>query len=68
MDVSAGASVWSEIEPFTGGLYNNDRDPDATDEIFHANYGRSYQRLVGIKNQYDPGNLFRLNANVEPTA
>ena len=59
---------WSEIEPFTGGFYNNDGDPDATDEIFHANYGRNYERLVGIKNQYDPGNLFRLNANVEPTA
>ncbi len=59
---------WSEIEQCTKGCYNNDGDPDATDEIFHANYGRNYQRLVGIKNQYDPGNLFRLNANVAPTA
>jgi hypothetical protein len=23
--------------------------------------------LVSIKNKYDPGNLFRLNANVQPT-
>ena len=59
---------WSRIEPFIQGFYNNDGEPDATDEAFHANYGFNYERLVGIKNRYDPTNLFRLNANIEPTA
>ena len=33
----------------------------------NANYQGNYERLVKIKNEYDPTNLFRLNANVKPT-
>ena len=29
-------------------------------------YGENYGRLVALKNQYDPANLFRLNPNVRP--
>ena len=29
-------------------------------------YGKSYSRLVTLKNKYDPNNLFRLNQNIKP--
>jgi FAD/FMN-containing dehydrogenase len=34
----------------------------------NANFGGNYERLVQLKNQYDPTNLFRLNSNVPSTA
>ncbi|NNM35270.1 MAG: hypothetical protein HKO53_19500, partial [Gemmatimonadetes bacterium] len=42
--------------------------PDTTAEGINRNYRGNYDRLVTIKNRYDPGNLFRLNTNVEPRA
>jgi FAD/FMN-containing dehydrogenase len=41
----------------------NDEDAAGT----HANYGDNYPRLVRVKNQYDPSNLMRLNANIAPS-
>jgi hypothetical protein len=33
-----------------------------------AAYGDNYDRLVALKNKYDPANFFRLNANIQPSA
>jgi FAD/FMN-containing dehydrogenase len=59
---------WATLEPFSRGFYVNDADPNATAETLNANYLGNYPRLVAVKNKYDPTNLFRLNANVKPTA
>ena len=40
---------------------------DATQETYRQNYQQNLERMVAAKNRYDPTNLFRLNANVEPT-
>src|SRR5947209_7351548 len=50
----------------TGRAYVNFLgDPDAA----QAAYGQdTYARLVSLKNDYDPTNVFRLNQNIEPSA
>jgi FAD/FMN-containing dehydrogenase len=61
-------NYWNHIDPFTYGFYVNDLDPDHTAAAIQANYRQNLARLVALKNTYDPANLFRLNANIRPTA
>jgi len=61
-------SYWPSLEPYMHGFYVNDLDPNASREVINENYRENYDRLVRIKDRYDPTNLFRLNANVEPSA
>ena len=58
---------WTGLERFTHGFYVNDLDIDASSSAVGANFRQNHQRLVAVKNKYDPKNLFRLNANVKPT-
>ena len=37
------------------------------DERVKAAYGANYERLVTLKNKYDPENLFQMNQNIEPS-
>jgi FAD/FMN-containing dehydrogenase len=58
---------WSEAEPFcAGGVYVNHIADDEPGRV-HAAFGVNYERLVSVKNRYDPTNLFRLNHNIRPT-
>ena len=59
-------SDWDRLQKFTHGYYVNLNEEDAART--HANYGDNYERLVKVKNRYDPTNLMRLNANIRPTA
>jgi FAD/FMN-containing dehydrogenase len=61
--IAACRAYHKAIEPHLGGYYSNiDFDHTAA----KGNYGPAYGRLLEIKGQYDPGNLFRLNSNIEP--
>ena len=56
---------WASLLPFTDGYYVNevaDDKPALLDENYRGNIGRLRQ----LKRQYDPTNLFRLNANIQP--
>ncbi len=57
---------WKDIEPHTKGFYTNDMLKESQGEV-NLNYLGNYRRLVQIKDKYDPGNLFRLNANIQPS-
>ena len=66
-NVSWAQGLVDEIEPFaTDGVAVNFLSEEG-DERVRAAYGDNYERLVGVKNAYDPENLFRMNQNVEPT-
>lgn len=58
----------ADLHPFSaGGVYLN--FPGFLEEgerLLREGYGRNYERLSAVKATYDPGNLFRLNANVKP--
>jgi FAD/FMN-containing dehydrogenase len=58
---------WATLEPFAQGFYANDAGAELGRAAINANYRENFPRLVEVKNRYDPTNLFRLNANVEPT-
>jgi len=48
------------------GGYVNFMAGDDQDRV-RANYRGNYERLVRIKQAYDPGNLFHLNQNIQPS-
>jgi hypothetical protein len=48
-----------------GGAYVN-MMMDEGQERVRASYRDNYERLARIKSTYDPGNLFRINQNIEP--
>lgn len=58
---------WGALEPATDGYYTVDT-ADESREVRHSNYQRNFPRLLEVKKKYDPSNLFRLNANINPGA
>ncbi|MHB1416828.1 MAG: FAD-binding oxidoreductase [Chloroflexota bacterium] len=58
----------AEMQQYSkGGLYLN--FPGFLEEGqkgLAATFGNNYERLVALKNKYDPTNLFRLNQNITP--
>ena len=64
-DQKAYRDVWNGLEPFTKGYYING-DSEVIDGRIRATYGENYPRLLRLKTQYDPTNLFSLNANIKP--
>jgi FAD/FMN-containing dehydrogenase len=50
----------------SGGVYVNFLTEDETGRVGAA-YGPNYDRLVALKNKYDPTNLFHMNQNIKPT-
>jgi FAD/FMN-containing dehydrogenase len=62
-------NYWEALHPFgAGGAYVNFMMDGEGDERIRATYGDNYERLAQIKAKYDPGNFFRVNQNIRPSA
>jgi FAD/FMN-containing dehydrogenase len=59
-------SQWPELEKFTNGFYANTNLSEIPTARVGEAYGGNYERLLALKRKYDPTNLFRLNANIDP--
>jgi FAD/FMN-containing dehydrogenase len=61
--------LWEASRPFSsGGVYVNYQMGDEEYRVRAAYGPEKYERLVALKNEYDPTNLFRLNQNIAPSA
>ncbi|MBG7602873.1 MAG: BBE domain-containing protein, partial [Gammaproteobacteria bacterium] len=60
---------WSAMQQFsTGGVNVNFLTGEEGNQRVRAAYGAAnYERLVELKNKYDPQNMFRLNQNIPPS-
>jgi FAD/FMN-containing dehydrogenase len=66
-NISWTRELWDAMKPFSpGGVYINNLGDDEPEGRVRAAYGPNYDRLVAMKNKYDPTNLFRLNQNIKP--
>lgn len=65
-NVSWVRNLFAKLRPaMVPGVYVNFMSGDEDDRVPEA-YRNRWERLVAVKTQYDPSNLFRMNQNVPP--
>jgi FAD/FMN-containing dehydrogenase len=61
-------AYFDALHPYSaGGAYVNFM-MDEGEERIKATYKENYERLVSIKQKYDPDNFFRVNQNIRPVS
>ena len=59
---------WEACHPYSmGGAYSNFMMDEGQERV-KASYKHNYDKLVSIKQKYDPQNFFRVNQNIRPIA
>ncbi|MGH3087229.1 MAG: FAD-binding oxidoreductase [Rubrobacteraceae bacterium] len=68
-NIAWARNVVADMRRFSdGGMYLNFPGfQEEGQEMMRDAYGGNYERLVLLKDEYDPANLFRLNQNIRPT-
>ena len=59
--------LFSAMAPYAHGVYVNNLGTEGAERVKAAYAPATYERLVALKDAYDPGNVFHLNQNVAPS-
>jgi FAD/FMN-containing dehydrogenase len=64
-----GREVFATLQPFADSrqYLNFPGGYEDAEHVVRSTFGANLDRLVAVKRRYDPGNVFRLNANIDPT-
>jgi FAD/FMN-containing dehydrogenase len=67
-NIAWARDLWTATQPFVmSSVYSNHMTADEPPDRVRAAYGAlKYERLAGLKAQYDPTNIFRMNHNIAP--
>jgi FAD/FMN-containing dehydrogenase len=66
-NIAWARSFWGALQPsMAGSAYVNFLGQEGEERV-RAAYGSNYERLVRLKNKYDPTNFFRMNQNIQPS-
>ena len=55
------------VQPYASGVYVNNLGTEGADRVRAAYAPATYERLVALKDTYDPENVLRLNQNIAPS-
>jgi FAD/FMN-containing dehydrogenase len=67
--VAWSRDFYAAMLPQSHGVYMNFMGMGEGEDRVRAAYGEAtYDRLVALKNRYDPANVFRVNHNIRPTS
>jgi hypothetical protein len=56
--------LWNDLLRLADGVYVNFLGEEGAERVQQAYGTATYERLVALKNRWDPANLFRVNQNI----
>ena len=61
-------NLFNETKQYANGVYVNFLSDEGKQRVRDAYPNDIWDRLIQLKNKYDPLNLFRMNQNIPPSA
>jgi FAD/FMN-containing dehydrogenase len=65
-DIQWVRDFWAPLQRYSRGVYVNFTGEEGDEVVRSAYDANAYDRLVALKQKYDPSNFFRLNQNIKP--
>jgi FAD/FMN-containing dehydrogenase len=59
---------FTAMQPYASGVYVNNLGVEGADRVRAAYAPATYDRLVALKDRYDPSNVLHLNQNIAPSS